>query len=66
MTTGYVFWKNINNRLPESESGGHGVSIVPGFGEWVLLHPSHKPMPRDATPVEDVVEFLNSRAKAGK
>jgi hypothetical protein len=66
MDTGYMFWKNSTNRTPEAESGGHGVGIVPGLGDWVLLHPSHNPMPKDAIPVEEVVGFLNSRAKSGK
>jgi len=62
--SGYFLWKAPINGLPEFTSGGFGISILPGFGQWVLLHPSRKPIPKDAIAVEDVVKFLENKKTA--
>jgi hypothetical protein len=65
MATGYKFWKAPTNGLPEYTSGGYSVSVIPGFGQWVLLGPFRDKRIAeeqiDTIPVEDVVAFLESR-----
>ena len=56
-TTTYYFWKAPYDGAPEFTSGGNGISIIPGMGQWVLLHPSKK-IPEDAISVQSVVDFL--------
>lgn len=65
MATGYYFWKAPEKGMPETTSGGCGVTVIPGFRQWVLLHPVRGEPPEGAIPVEDVVGFLNS-LKDGK
>lgn len=57
--TDYYFWKAPVNGAPEFTSGGHGVTVLPGMGNWVLLNPVRtEPLPEGAVPVADVVRFL--------
>ena len=56
----YAFWKMPANSLPEFTSGGNGVSVIPGFGQWVLLHGAVRALPPDAILASKVVDFLNS------
>lgn len=65
--TGYRFWKPPVNGVPEATSGGYGITICPGLGQWVLLHPvretpgfSRGDSPKNTVPVEDVVAFLEA------
>lgn len=55
-TSGYAFWKVPPHSLPEAS--GHGVTVIPGFGPWVLVHPSAAIAGHVA--VEDVVAFLDA------
>lgn len=61
--SGYFFWKAPASGLPEYTSGGFGVTIIPGFGQWVLLHGIRK-IPEDAISVETVVEYLEHHQSA--
>lgn len=63
MSDRYYFWKDPTNGMPEFTSGGHGVSIIPGLGEWVLLHKCSQTIPKSAIPASAVVDFLDARSK---
>lgn len=55
----YRFWKAPMNGMPEYTSGGNGVSVNPGFGQWVLLHPRPDgKWPEGSVPVDEVIKFL--------
>lgn len=58
----YAFWKAPTNGSPEFTSGGHGVSIIPGLGRWILLHGAIRSMPHDAIPVSKVVALFDAFA----
>ena len=53
--TGYFFHKFPTTSLPEAS--GYGIQVIPGFGQWALIHPTAS-SPPGAIPVEDVVAFL--------
>jgi hypothetical protein len=57
----YYFWKAPTNGLPEFTGGGHGVTVIPGMGQFVLLHKSVRDIPKEAISVERVIEFLNQQ-----
>lgn len=40
---------------------GAGITVIPGFGQWVLLHGHIRDVPAGAIPVEDVVRFLDAK-----
>lgn len=57
----YAFHRPPSDGMPELACEGNGVQIIPGLGEWVLLHASVLSIPDDAIPVADVVAFLEQR-----
>lgn len=60
MTTAtYLFHKIPSGNFPEVS--GHGITILPGFGQWVLLHPVRGESPKGAIPVSAVVDFLEKQ-----
>lgn len=59
----YYFWEAPINGLPEFTSGAHGVTIIPGMRQFVLLHATvRRPIPADAIPASDVHAFLRRLA----
>ncbi len=61
-TCEYFLWNPPANSIPESS--GYGIQILPGFGPWVLLHPTCVKIPPDAIPVSEIVTYLNTRKPA--
>lgn len=55
--TGYTLWKSPTDA---NRHNGEGSTVIPGFGQWILLHPHKRPHPIDAIPVERVVDFLEA------
>ena len=43
------------------EASGHGIQIVPGMKQFVLLHATVREIPAGAIPVSEVVKFLESK-----
>lgn len=62
MSSRYSFFKAPANGLPEFTSGGYGVTIIPGFGDWVLIGPASKYPPGISTDI--VVDFLDGNQNA--
>jgi len=60
MVKRYFLWKAPIDGAPEMTSGGHGVGVIPGFKQWVLLHGTVRPIPPDAIPVSVVTAFLDN------
>lgn len=56
----YYFWKAPINGMPEFSSGGHGVTVIPGLGQWVLLHPVRGTPPEGAIHADKVIAFLEA------
>jgi hypothetical protein len=52
--TGYKFRK-----VSETYPSGQGFRVVPGLGQWFLLHPYVPEIDGDI-PIEKVLEFLES------
>ena len=58
----YALWHAPVDGLPEFKSGGYGVTVLPGFGQWVLLHCHiRRDLPPDAIPLEELVAWLEAR-----
>lgn len=67
-TPKYAFCKVPKDGCPEYTSGGYGVHVIPGFGQWVLLNIGSSPHADGRLPVgdcamvpaADVVAFLDA------
>lgn len=53
----YFFRRFPYDGLPEAS--GYGITIIPGFGQWMLCStPDENEIPNDGISVERVVSFL--------
>lgn len=50
------------DKIPTSQSG-RGISIIPGLGDWVLVHANVRAISVDAIPASKVREFLEREGK---
>jgi hypothetical protein len=57
--TNYFFIKFPHDGIPEAS--GYGVTVIPGFGQWMLT--SGEDIPEGAIPVSDIVEFLEGETR---
>lgn len=62
----YYFWKAPINGLPEINSGGHYIQVIPGLWQWVLLHPTSNKIPADAISADEVFNFLERLSRMKK
>lgn len=58
----YFLWKAPVDGPPEFTSGGFGVTVLPGFGQWVIIHGHVRAAPSGAIPVADVVSLLEAHS----
>jgi hypothetical protein len=57
----YYFWKAPADGLPEFTSGGHGVCVIPGLGNFVLLDVDFRgSVPEGAIAASAVRKFLEN------
>lgn len=59
----YYFWRAPVHGLPEFTSGGHGISVIPGLEQFVLIHATVRKVPPDAIPARKVVSFLHAQRR---